>query len=173
MKLTPQQSEILLPFVDATIYCLEAMAGVHAVSGEGACESPGDFSVQDFVFVIDTKGDIEGRLIMQYHVDSSINIGNKILQGLLGEESGNSDSVDEDVIEALAEFSNTMMGRASEKLAKSVSFSPPQYISDGNEKEALIRSGVREILSMPLEVEGLGRFHVNYLIQIVAGEGKC
>lgn len=172
MKLTQEQTQILWPFVDAAISCLDTMAGLRAVSGHGRLEEPGNFSVQDFVFVIDTSGEIKGRLIMQYHVDSSLNIGNKIRQGLLGEECGDSESVDEDIIEALSEFSNIMMGRAINKLNKSVVFSTPRYVASSEEKEALIRSGVQEILSVPLDVEGVGRFHVNYLIQTIAGS-KC
>jgi CheY-specific phosphatase CheX len=172
MKLTREQTEIFWPFIDATISCLETMAGLRAVSGQGKSEEPGDFSVQDFVFVIDTTGDIEGRIIMQYQMDASLNIGNKIRQGMLGDEYGDSKSVDDDIIAALSEFSNTMIGRAIDKIDKSVRFSPPRYVASVAEKEELIRSGIEEILSMPLDVEGVGRFHVNYLIQTITGE-KC
>lgn len=167
MELSKKQQKILEPFVDATVMCLETMAGLKAVPGKGSCDDVERFWLNDYIFVVDTHGEVEGRIVMHYFMESTLDIGNKIRAGMLGSDCEEATEVDEEILEALAEFSNTVVGRAMKKLESQqmlVSFKPPRYISD-IEKADFLKFGVQDVLSMPVDVEGIGQFHVNYLIQ--------
>lgn len=169
MELTNTQLKIMEPLVDATVMCLKSMAGLSARPGKGTRDVADSFWANDYVFVVDTYGEVDGRIVMHYFMESTLDIGNRIRSGLLGDDCDESIEVNEEIIEALAEFSNTVVGRAMKKLESQqmlVSFKPPKYIHDVSKSEFL-KSGVEDVLTMPVDVEGIGQFHVNYLIQSI------
>jgi len=169
MELTESQQRILKPFVDATVTCLKTMGGLTATPGRGSREEADAFWANDYVFVIDTQGEIEGHIVVHYRMENTLDIGNKIRAGILGDDCTDATEIDDEIIEALAEFSNTMVGRAMRHLESQhtlVSFSPPRFI-DNAEKTEFLKKGVQDVLTIPLNIDGLGQFQVNYLIQCI------
>ena len=133
MELNQVQEKILAPFVDRTVECLASMAGLKAVPGTSFEDDVDAFWMNDYAVVVETSGVIEGRVVMHIYLETALEIGKKVREFLLGEQPDNIDDVDEEVIDALSEFSNTVVGLATRQLAESdlcVVFDPPVFVSD-------------------------------------------
>lgn len=167
MELNQVQEKILAPFVDRTVECLASMAGLKAVPGTSFEDDVDAFWMNDYAVVVETSGVIEGRVVMHIYLETALEIGKKVREFLLGEQPDNIDDVDEEVIDALSEFSNTVVGLATRQLAESdlcVVFDPPVFVSDLEEAADLFE-GVKEVITVPIHVEGIGRFYLNYFLR--------
>lgn len=165
MELDSLQAKILTPFIDNAIECLESMAGLKALPDEGKCGNADSFWPHDYAVVVETSGLIDGKILIHYYEDTALAVGKRVYAKLLGQESS-SETIDEDIIEALLEFSNTIVGLATRELRDKdtlVMFDPPYFLAMG-EKMSKLSEGSKEVLSVPIHVEGVGKLYFDYII---------
>ena len=165
MGLNDTQQRILTPFVRETIKTLNDMAGLNAYAGEGFEDSMEKFKFKGYAIAADTFGSIGGKMLMHLYIETAIAIGNKVRAKVLG-ETDEASSVTEEIGDTLAEFGNTAIGLATRELEKTdlgIKFKPPYFVMSTEEMDVMMQ-GVKEILSVPIHVEGVGRFYFNYLL---------
>lgn len=165
MELTLVQEQILEPFVNNSISCLNDMAGLKASAGNAFEDDVDCFWLNDYAIVVETSGVLQGRVVMHIYLEAALAIGKKVRENLLGEPCDTL-SIDEDVVEALSEYGNTVVGLATRELSHSelcIAFDPPCFVSDMEQMDELFQD-VKEIITVPIHVEGIGRFYLNYLL---------
>lgn len=167
MDLYRVHTKILMPFVDETIKALSDMTDLQATAGSGTQENINDYGFKGYgvCVVARTFGSIEGKVVMNHETKSALAIGNRFIGKMLG-ESCNLDEINGQISEALTEFSNTVIGLATRSLSNSSSqlkFSAPLFINSTADID-FIMEGVEEILSIPIDIEGVGRFSFSYLL---------
>lgn len=165
MELDSLQARILAPFIDNAIECLESMADLKALPDEGRFGDADSFWPHDYAVVVETSGLIEGKILIHYYLDTALAVGKRVYAKLLGQPS-DAEDIDENIIEALSEFSNTIVGLATRELKSKdtlVVFDPPYFVANG-EKLAKMGEGASEILSVPIHIEGIGKLHFDYII---------
>lgn len=168
MALNQLQLKILKPFVDETIKSLELMVGVSATDisvGEPFVDDVSSFKFKGYAVAAQTFGNIDGYIIMHHYMETALGIGNKVRENMLGEEE-QLEEMTEDMGDALAEWGNTAIGRAMNDLNKfdlGIRFNPPYFINNLKEMDTLL-SGVKEIITIPINIESMGRFYFNYLL---------
>ena len=166
MELDSLQARILAPFIDNTIECLESMASLQALPDEGKYGDADSFWPHDYAVVVETSGLIDGKILIHYYLDTALAVGKRVYANMVGEEH-ESDDLDENIVEALSEFSNTVIGLATRELKSKdtlVVFAPPYFVSNG-EQMSKLGEGAQEILSVPIHVEGVGKLFFDYIIQ--------
>ncbi len=162
------RNKILLPFVDETIATLHTMADLEGKSDLLSYRDPLDvFVFKDFAVCIAAKtaGRFSGKIIMNYDVETAVVIGNRVRAKMLGtvEEST---VLNNDVREALAEFSNTVIGLATRHFNGTeykTTFGTPLYLLNKEDGEFLLE-GIKQILTVPIDIAGVGRFYFSYLL---------
>lgn len=167
MELSDIQQKILKPFAEETIKSLKMMAGLSGHCGDGFPDDITKFKFKGYAVVAETFGALEGKILMHHYVETALGIGNRVRAELL-------DASDEEIAaemtpaisEALEEFSNTAIGLAMRALGRAnlgIKFRPPYFVNNTESMETVMQ-GVGEILSLPVHVDGIGRFYFNYLI---------
>ena len=165
MELNSLQLAVLQPFVDETLNALEKMLTLRGEADSGFQDKVEDFKFKGYAVVVNTTGDITGRVLIHHYTETAAAIGNKLLK----KQKPNikeSHGMDDRVINALADFSNLIMTPALKTLQTSeakVGFSQPYFLSDTENMDNLL-SEVKEIMTVPIRVENIGRFYINYLI---------
>jgi len=172
MDLYNVHTKILMPFVNETIKALKDMADLQAKAGRGIQENVADYDFKGYAVcvVARTYGSIEGKVVMNHQIKSALTIGNRFLAKMLGEPQ-NYGEINEEIGEALTEFSNTIIGLATRSLSGSGSqlqFSAPLFIN-GSADIDYIKEGVQEILSIPIDIAGVGSFSFSYLLHNKTG----
>lgn len=76
--------------------------------------------------------------------------------------TGRIGEIDDEMSEALKEWSNTLIGHATKTLSHIV-FDPPEFILNTERMDSFLE-GVETIYSVPIHVEDVGRFYFNYLL---------
>ncbi len=162
------RNTILLPFVDETLLALASMADLVGKSDLLSYRDPLDvFVFKDFAVCISAKtaSNYSGKIVMNFDLDTAIAIGNRVRSKMLGtvEEST---VLNDEIREVLAEFSNTIIGLATRHFndtAHKVTFGTPLYLLCKEDGEFLLES-VRQILTVPIDIDGVGRFYFSYLL---------
>lgn len=162
------RNSILLPFIDETIATLKTMADLNGKSDLLSYRDPLDvFVFKDFAVCISAKtaSNLAGKIIMSYDLNTAIAIGNKVRSKMLGtvEEST---VLNDDVREALAEFSNTVIGLATRHFNDTehkTTFGTPLYLLNKEDGEFLLE-GIKQIFTVPIDIEDIGRFYFSYLL---------
>lgn len=170
MELNDIQQQILQPFVIETIKTLNTMAGLKAHAGDGFPDDISKFKFKGYAVVAETAGNVEGKILMHHYVETALAIGNKVRCSLLDTDDV-SPEMTEEVGEALAEFSNTAIGLAMRQLSESdlgIKFKPPYFVSDIKDMGSLMQN-VKEIVSVPIHVDDVGRFYFNFLLHAKTG----
>lgn len=167
MDLYNVHTKILMPFVNETIKALADMADLKAKAGQGMQEEIADYDFKGYAVcvVARTYGSIEGKVIMNHQVKTALTVGNRFRAKMFGEPC-NFNKINEEIGEALTEFSNTVIGLATRFMSDSGSqlkFSAPLFIN-GSGDIGYIMEGVKEILSIPIDIEGVGTFSFSYLL---------
>lgn len=167
MDLYQVHTKILMPFVDETVKALADMTDLKAVAGQGEQEEVGNYDLKDFAVcvVARTFGHIEGKVVMNHQRRTALTIGNRLLTKMFGEPHQFTE-INTEIGEALTEFSNTVIGLATRTLNNSNSqleFSAPLFI-DGPVDVEFLMDGVEEILSVPIDIAGVGTFSFSYLL---------
>lgn len=167
MELYRIHTQILTPFMNETVSALKSMAAMDGKLGAASVEEVNNFSFKGFAVAVVAKtyGSIEGKILMHYTDDMALKVGKKILASMLGVEPDIKE-IDEDTSEAVTEFSNTIIGLATNALSQSnmkIKFTPPIFIHSQKDMEMLME-GVQQILTVPIEVPGSGEFSFSYLL---------
>lgn len=162
------RNSILLPFIEETIANLKTMAQLNGTSDLLSYRDPLDvFVFKDFAVCISAKtsNNVAGKIIMNFDLNTAVAIGSRVRSIMLGTEEQAS-ALNDDVREALAEFSNTVIGLATQHFNDTpdkVSFGTPLYILNQEDSEFLME-GVKQILTVPIDVADVGRFYFSYLL---------
>lgn len=167
MKLFKIHTKILMPFVDETLRSLVSMANLKGKPLEATQEEVDTFSFQGYAVcvVAHVFGEIEGKILMHYHKDTALLIGNKVMSNMMGEEFSEK-VINEEIGDALSEFSNTVIGRATRELRDSdlkITFEPPSFITGPSEMKSTLKDVV-EILTIPIIIAGSKHFCLSYLL---------
>jgi two-component system, response regulator PdtaR len=96
------QSKIITPFIGETIETLESMAGLTASAGEPFSDSVEDFRFKGYAVAAETSGNINGYILMHLYIETTLSIGNKVLENLLGLEE-ECEEMNDDITDAVAE----------------------------------------------------------------------
>jgi len=166
MKLVTLHTQILMPFVNETIREVKNMARLTAKPLEATQEQVDSFSFKGYAVcvVAHVFGEIEGKILMHYHKETALLLGNKVMSVMLGEPYSERE-INEDVGDALSEFSNTVIGRATCSLRESnlkIAFEPPVFITGPADMKSTLKDVV-EILTIPIMVDGSKHFCLSYL----------
>lgn len=168
MSLTTLQRKILQPLIDETLANLEAMAGMHGHADEGFADQVDQFRFKGYAICAETHGCIDGVMLMHHYIETAVAMGNAVRGHVLGDEQ-QYEEISEPLADALAEWGNTVLGRASRALGEAhlnIHFEPPYFVFDTDTMQSLL-TGVTEILTVPVHVDKVGRFYFNYLIRSV------
>jgi len=172
MELYQIHTKILTPFMNETVSALKTMASVEGKVGKSKLESVENFAFRGFAVAVvaKTTGSIEGKILMHYSNDVAYKIGKRVLASMMGEEP-EATSMTEEITEAVTEFANTIIGLATRTLSQSnlqIKFTPPIFIRDNHDMEALL-DGVKEIMTVPINVPDIGEFSFSYLLHKSVG----
>lgn len=165
MELTLAQEQILRPFINNAVSCLQSMAGISASAGKPFEEDVGCLRLNDYAIVVETSGMLQGRIVLHLYPEAALAIGNRMRENQLG-ESSDASSLDEGVAEALSEYGNTVVGLASGELLERglrITLAPPCLMSGMEQLEGLFK-GVSEVITVPIHANGIGRFYLNYFL---------
>lgn len=165
MELTDLQKQILTPFIAEMVRALESMAGLIANSGEAFQDKVEEFRFKGYAVAARTHGNIEGVVLLHNYVETALAIGNGLRSKML-DLTDNKNEIDDEMQGALAEWGNTVIGRATrslEAMKLGIVFEPPFFILNTKDMDFMM-SGVREIVSIPIHIEEVGRFYFNYLL---------
>ena len=162
------RNSILLPLINETIIILNSMADLRGASDLLGYSDPLDvFVFKDFAVCISAKtsSSAAGKIIMNYDLGTAVAIGNRVRAKMLGTIE-TSCVLNDDIMEALAEFSNTIIGLATRHINNTkhkINFSAPLYISNKQDSESLL-TGVKQIYTVPIDIAKVGRFYCSYLL---------
>ncbi|GAB1264896.1 response regulator [Aurantivibrio infirmus] len=169
MSLNTIQNHILQPFVDETLENLQTMAKMNGHTDPGFLDDPKQFRFKGCAICCETSGHIDGVVLMHHYPETAIAMGNAIRLHVLGEDN-TFEELNEDMEEALTEWSNTVIGLATRNLSHDhlgIKFEAPYFIQNTDEMDTLLE-GVENIISVPVHVDDVGRFYFNYLIRSVS-----
>ncbi len=170
MSISAEQIKVLTPFVSETVKNLDIMAGLPATAGLGTEDKIESFRFKGFAVPIETSGSIEGTILIHMYIETAILVGSRVREKMLG-ETIHVTEVTEDVVEALKEWGNTLIGHATailEAYNLGIKFKPPYFIHS-TEKIEPIMGKVQEIISIPIRIDKDNRFYFNYLLHNKTG----
>lgn len=159
------QKKMLAPFIFEAKTTLGEMAGLKVDSGEVFADKVEDFRFKGHAVAIRTHGKIEGVILLHNYIETALAISNRVRKNLLG-EAEEYDEMNQEMQGALAEWGNIITGRATQRLEllkMGFTFEPPQFIYDTENMGAILK-GVREIVSVPVHIDEVGRFFLNLLL---------
>jgi CheY-specific phosphatase CheX len=165
--------KVLTPFISETVKNLELMADLPATIGIGDEDDIESFRFKGFAVAIDTTGSLEGTILIHMYIESALLVGNKVRKKMLGELE-EATEMNADLIEALQEWGNTVIGHATEILETynlGIKFTPPYFIHS-TETIGEMMGKVKEIISIPIRIDGENRFYFNYLLHNKTEEQK-
>jgi len=165
MLLNTLQWQVLKPFVDETLTSLEKTLNLRGQADDGFQDKIEEFSFKGYAVVANTAGNITGRVLIHHYTETAIAIGNQLIRKQ-NPNLSEAHEMDDSVSNALADFANMIISPAVKKLDEeqiSVSISQPYFISDTKKMDGLLED-VQEIITVPIRVDQIGRFYINYLI---------
>ena len=175
MIATEIKTNMLKPFIDETIKTLGEMAHLKAHAGEAFTDSVEDFRFKGYAIAARTHGNLEMVILLHNYSDTALAIGNSLRFNIL-KEADELPEINEEMQAALAEWGNTAIGNATqslETLKLGIRFDPPYFILNTENMEPLLKN-VREIISVPVHIDDVGRFYFNLLmIDSAAGAAKA
>jgi len=159
---------ILHPFINESLASLKSMTQLEGQSGDIFIDNVEDFRFKGYAVCSDIQGSIDGVILMHHYSETAVAIGNSVCESLLGEKHDHQE-MNEDLSKALAEWGNTIIGRATNLLNKhSLGFdflSPHCALSMDDMEKYLV--GVKQIITVPIHVDNVGRYYFNLLIRDV------
>lgn len=159
------QKKMLAPFIFEAKSTLGEMADLKVDSGDVFEDKVEDFRFKGHAVAIRTHGKIEGVILLHNYIETALEISNRVRKNLLGDAEEYSE-MNEEMQGALAEWGNIITGRATQRLEllkMGFTFEPPQFIYDTENMGAILK-GVQEIVSVPVHIDGVGRFFLNLLL---------
>lgn len=171
MALSEIQQTILDPFVGETLEILGEMADMDGHTGDSFLDTAAQFRFHGYAICSETRGSLDGVILMHHYIETALALGNAIRKNIL-EEDLEYEEVNELVADALAEWGNTVIGRAGRRLRcdqLGMDFEPPYFVYDMDTMSSLL-TGIVDIITVPVHVEGIGRFYFNLLIRKISDE---
>lgn len=158
---------ILHPFIKESIASLSTMANLHGKAGDAFEDNVDDFRFKGCAICSQIQGELEGVILMHHYEETALEIGAQVYRGLAGEKATDTSSMNEDLSNALAEWGNTIVGRATDMMAKhnlSFNFSAPEMVLNLDDMEKFLKDVVT-IITVPIHIDNVGRYFFNLLIR--------
>lgn len=158
----------LHPFINESIASLKAMTRLTGSSGDAFMDQVDDFRFKGYAVCSEVKGCINGVIMMHHYPETAIAIGNSVCETMF-DEKYNHTEINEELSNALAEWGNTIVGRSTDLLSRhnlEFNFSSPYFVHNFDDMEKYL-VGVKEIITVPITVEGVGRYYFNLLVRDV------
>jgi len=158
----------LHPFINESIASLKSMTSLSGNSSETFIDKVEDFRFKGYAVCSNITGCLDGVIMMHHYPETAIAIGNSVCQNMFDEEYDFTE-INEELSNALAEWGNTIVGRATDLLSRNnlnFDFSSPFFIHNFNDMDKYLED-VKEIVTVPITVEGVGRYYFNLLVRNV------
>jgi len=159
---------ILYPFITESIASLKAMTNLTGTAGDAFMDSVDDFRFKGYAVCSDVKGNLDGVIMMHHYPETAIAIGNSVCETMFDEKYEYTE-INEELSNALAEWGNTIVGRSTDlhgRYSLEYNFSSPYFVHDVNDMDKYL-AGVKEVITVPIMVEGVGRYYFNLLVRSV------
>jgi len=158
----------LHPFINESIASLKAMTHLSGSSADAFMDQVDDFRFKGYAVCSEVTGCINGVIMMHHYPETAIAIGNSVCETMFDEKYDYTQMNDE-LSNALAEWGNTIVGRSTDLLSRhnlEFNFSSPYFVHNFDDMEKYL-DGVKEIVTVPITVEGVGRYYFNLLVRDV------
>jgi two-component system, response regulator PdtaR len=159
---------ILYPFINESLASLKAMTNLVGEAGEAFVDNVDDFRFKGYAVCSEVTGGLDGVIMMHHYPETAIAIGNSVCEHMF-EEKYEFTEINEDLGNALAEWGNTIVGRSTDlhgRYSLDYKFSSPYFVHDVNDMDKYL-AGVTEVITVPITIEGVGRYYFNLLIRSV------
>lgn len=159
---------ILYPFINESLASLKAMTNLVGEAGDAFVDNVDEFRFKGYAVCSEVTGGLDGVIMMHHYPETAIAIGNSVCEHMF-EEKYQSTEINEDLSNALAEWGNTIVGRSTDlhgRYSLDYNFSSPYFVHDVNDMEKYL-VGVKEVITVPITIEGVGRYYFNLLIRNV------
>jgi CheY-like chemotaxis protein len=159
---------ILHPFINESIASLQAMTNLTGVAGEAFVDNVDDFRFKGYAVCSDVTGHLDAVIMMHHYPETAIAIGNSVCETMF-EEKYQHTEITSELSHALAEWGNTIVGRSTDmhsRYSLDYKFSSPYFVHDVNDMDKYL-SGVKEVITVPITIEGVGRYYFNLLVRNV------
>jgi len=157
---------ILYPFITESIASLKAMTSLSGTAGDIFMDSVDDFRFKGYAICSDVTGNLDGVIMMHHYPETAIAIGNSVCENMFDEKYEYKE-INEELSNALAEWGNTIVGRSTDlhgRYSLDYNFSSPYFVNDVNDMEKYLKD-VKEVVTVPITVEGVGRYYFNLLVR--------
>ena len=158
---------ILHPFIKESIASLSAMTNLNGKAGEIFEDDVDDFRFKGCAICSQMQGELEGVILMHHYEETALAIGSQVYSGLAGEKASDTSTLNQDLSNALAEWGNTIVGRATDMMAKHnlrFSFSAPEMVLNLDDMQKYLK-GVETVITVPVHIDDVGRYFFNLLIR--------
>ncbi|MEM5498328.1 response regulator [Paraglaciecola mesophila] len=159
---------ILYPFINESLASLKAMTNLTGTAGEAFMDSVEDFRFKGYAVCSEVTGNLDGVIMMHHYPETAISIGNSVCQSMFDEKYDHQEMTD-DLRNALAEWGNTIVGRSTDlhsRYSLEYGFSSPYFVEDLSQMDKYLE-GVEQVVTVPISIEGVGRYYFNLLVRSV------
>ena len=159
---------ILYPFINESLASLKAMTNLVGEAGEAFVDNVDEFRFNGYAVCSEVTGSLDGVIMMHHYPETAIAIGNSVCEHMF-EEKYQYTEINEELSNALAEWGNTIVGRSTDlhgRYSLDYKFSSPYFVHDVNDMDKYL-AGVKEVITVPITIEGVGRYYFNLLIRHV------
>ncbi|UUO23567.1 response regulator [Colwellia sp. M166] len=159
---------ILYPFINESLASLKAMTNLVGEAGEAFVDNVDEFRFKGYAVCSEVTGGLDGVIMMHHYPETAIAIGNSVCENMF-EEKYQFTEINEELSNALAEWGNTIVGRSTDlhgRYSLDYKFSSPYFVHDVNDMDKYL-AGVKEVITVPITIEGVGRYYFNLLIRHV------
>jgi len=159
---------ILYPFITESIASLKAMTNLSGSSGDIFMDSVDDFRFKGYAVCSDVTGHLDGVIMMHHYPETAVAIGNSVCENMFDEKYEYTE-INDELSNALAEWGNTIVGRSTDLHGRynlDYKFSSPYFVNNVDDMSKYLK-GVREVVTVPIIIEGVGRYYFNLLVRSV------
>jgi len=164
---------VLYPFITESVESLKTMTDLKGVAGDAFVDKVEDFRFKGYAVCSNVSGNLDGVIMMHHYPETAIAIGNSVCESMFDEKYAHTE-INADLSNALAEWGNTVIGRSTDlhgRYGLDYSFSSPYFIDNVSDMDKYLK-GVKEIITVPITIEGVGRYYFNLLVRNVNYSSK-
>ena len=168
MSLGMIHKKMLAPFISETLSGIKVMANLNSHADEGFPDDVDAFRFKGYAICARTSGSINGVIVMHHYIETAVALGNTIRKNVLQDDE-EFNEINDPMADALAEWGNTIIGRAMKSYSSEdlgIRFEPPYFVFDTDTMDSLLY-GIEDIVTVPVHVDGIGRFYFNFLISSI------
>ena len=163
--LMKSKQKVLAAFVQETVSALQQVFDEEIIVDDEFQDKVEEFHFKGYAVVMNTQGNIKGRILIHHYIETAIEIGNRIL-AKTAPGRVKSTVMDDEISNALAGFALQVVEPAVNKLNESeidLQFSQAYFISDTSKMSHLLED-VADIITVPIRIDNVGRLYLNYLL---------